>query len=286
MKNRLRYKIPKWSTYNAGSEHPVEPTGGSWPMYFFTRNSRNQWTDLDGQLVSFKIRNPASIDFSGEELEAVRNTQKELTDDQKSMAKYFGFGPPTKQWTPIIDRLIDTYNVNPNRAARILAATNAAINDAMVIAWQVKYVTDVARPNQLDPELETVLPTPHFPAYPSGHAVVSGCTEVVLSYFFPAERARLREIAEQNALSRLYACVHFPIDNREGLRLGRQIGQHIVKELKLAQDKKSKTIDSPYTEGRDAVLPPPPWEQTIPYPPNTAQEEEPPQPPRRPFFFF
>ncbi|RXJ02029.1 phosphatase PAP2 family protein [Anaerobacillus alkaliphilus] len=285
MNNQRRYKIPRWSKYNAGSLNPVEPNGGSWPLHFFNRNWKNQWTDLDGELVSFKIRNPGTIDFMGEQLETVKNTQKNLTDEQKEIANYFGFGPPTKQWTPVIDRLIDTYNVNPNRAARILAATNAAINDAMVIAWQIKYVTDVARPNQIDPELETVLPTPHFPAYPSGHAVVSGCVEVVLGYFFPAERARLREIAEQNALSRLYACVHFPIDNNEGLRLGRQIGQHIVKELKQDRDKNRKIVDQPYTEGKDAVLPPPPWDQAIPFPPNQEQAE-PQQPARRPFFFF
>jgi hypothetical protein len=279
-----RYKTPKWSKFNAGKVSPVEPQAGSWPLNYFKRNVSKQWTDLEGKLVSFKIRNPYRIDFAGSELNAVLDTQQNLTDEQRTTASYFGFGPPTKQWSPIIDRLIDTYNVNPPRAARILAATQAAMSDAFVIAWQLKYTFDIARPNQLDPSIETVLPTPHFPAYPSGHSTVSGCAAVVLGYFFPAERARLKEIAEQASMSRLYACVHFPIDNSEGLRLGRQIGQHIVRELKKDRDVENSAVDSPFKEGKGAILPPPPWEQAMPFPPAPAQNNQ--QPPRNPFFFF
>lgn len=277
-----RYKTPKWSKFSAGKLKPVDPEAGSWPLYYFKKNWCNQWTDLEGKLVSFKIRNPQRIDFFGTELEAVKNAQQNLTDEQRTIANYFGFGPPTKQWTPVIDRLNDTYSVSPSRAARIIAVTQAAINDALIICWHLKYALDVARPDQLASDIETVLPTPHFPAYPSGHATVSGAVEVVLSYFFPAERARLKEIAEENSMSRLYACVHFPIDNSEGLRLGRQIGHYIVKELKKARDAKDTRVDSPFKEGKDAVLPPPPWDQVIPYPPTNEREVQ----PRRPLFFF
>ncbi|MCT8137190.1 vanadium-dependent haloperoxidase [Anaerobacillus sp. CMMVII] len=279
-KSNKHYKTPKWSKHNAGKTPPIEPQAGSWPLHFFKRNWSNQFTNLDGELVSFKIRNPKLIDFE-KELIAVQNTQQNLTDEQREIAKYYGFGPPTKQWTPVIDRLIDTYNVSPVRAARILAATQAAINDALLITWQLKYVFDIARPDQLDPTLETVVPTPNFPAYPSGHATMSGCAEVVLSYFFPGERVRLREIAEQGAMSRLYGCIHFPIDNSEGLRLGRQIGDYIVKELKKAVDVTETLVDTPYKENKEAVLPPPPWEQAIPYPPPNSQPNM-----RNSFFFF
>ncbi|WP_407928581.1 phosphatase PAP2 family protein [Alkalihalobacterium elongatum] len=54
--------------------------------------------------------------------------------------------------------------------------------------------------------------TPKHPAYPSGHATVSGAAAVILSYFFPAESRKIHDIAEEAALSRLYGGIHFPIE--------------------------------------------------------------------------
>ncbi len=284
MKKSKRYKTPKWSTFNRGKVKPVEREASSWPMFYFKRNWRNQFTDMSGELVSFKIRNPRFIDFYGKELTLVKDTLNNLTDEQIAIAKYFSVGPPTKQWTPIIDRLIDTYNVNPPRAARIIAATHAAINDSFVITWYLKNMFDIARPDQLDSEIEPAIPTPHFPAYPSGHAAVSGCAQVVLSYFFPAEKNRLKEIAEENSLSRLYAGVHFAIDNDEGLRLGRQVGKYVIAQLKKERISKGGAVDLPFKEGKQAVLPPPPYEQVIPFPPPSETNEVPPR--RHPFFFI
>lgn len=72
------------------------------------------------------------------------------------------------------------------------------------------------------------------------------CAEIILGYFFPPEKPRLQELAEECAeecaVSRLYAGVHFPVDNDEGLRLGRQIGHLAV-----------------------YVLKPPPYKQAIPF---------------------
>ena len=284
MTQHKRFKTPSWSKLIRGKVKPVEREASSWPMFYFQRNWCNQFTDLSGNLVSFRIRNPRFIDFRGKELALVKDTLSDLTEQQRNIANYFSFGPPTKQWTPIIDRLIDTYNVNPPRAARIIAATQAAINDSFVITWYLKNMFDVARPDQLDAEIVTVVPTPHFPAYPSGHATVSGCAQVVLSYFFPAEKDRLKEIAEESTLSRLYAGVHFEADNNEGLRLGRQIGKHIVTQLRKDRNSKGAIIDIPFKKGKQAVLPPPPYEQVIPYPPNPETNDTPPR--RHPFFFI
>ncbi|MGO4886898.1 vanadium-dependent haloperoxidase [Anaerobacillus sp. MEB173] len=269
---------PKWSKLNKGKLKPIEPTAGSWPMQYFRRIAPGMYRDRLGRKVSFKLRNPYYINFT-KELELVKKAKKQLTTGQIDSAKYFGFGPPTKQWTPIIDRLIDTYEVSPVRSARILGVAQAAMNDAMVITWDYKYILDIARPNQLDPELETELPTPHFPAYPSGHSVFSGCAEVILSYFFPAESNRLKELAEEGSESRLYAGVHFPVDNHEGLRLGRQIGKHIVSLISKQRDSSRKKLDVPYRNNKHAILPPPPYEQVISYPPESSADERKPAAP-------
>lgn len=129
-----------------------------------------------------------------------------------------------------------------------------------------EYWGDVPRPNQLDQRLITAICTPKFPSYPSGHSVISGTAEVILSYFFPPEAERLKELAEENSISRLYGGVHFIEDITEGLRLGRQIGRIIVEELVKQSDANQSGIDIPVTESRNADLMPPPYEQVIAYP--------------------
>ncbi|MCL5290486.1 MAG: vanadium-dependent haloperoxidase [Bacillota bacterium] len=265
-----KINVPRcWSMLSyAGEERvpaAVEPAAGSWPTYYLRREQEGRFTDLQGNPIAFRIRQPeASIDFTGEQLEIVKEVLENLTQEQIEIAIYWGTGPPTKQFTPIIDILIDTYKVSAPQAARILAVTQAALNDTMMVVWYYKYLWNIARPNQLDQTLETVLPTPKHPSYPSGHSTVAGCAQVVLSYFFKPEAARLKELAEECAVSRLYAGVHFPVDNDEGLRLGRQIGSIVVDQLKKEFDKDMTHIDIPYTENLHAKLPPPPYKQVIP----------------------
>jgi Membrane-associated phospholipid phosphatase len=245
---------------------PDEPLAGSWPTYFFTRDEAGNFYGPDGNPVAFRIRQPdIGIDFEGEQLCIVKRTLANITQDQITIAKYWGDGPPTKQFTPIIDRLIDTYNVSAPRAARILGAVQAAINDVFVVVWYLKYRWDIARPNQLDRNLATVLCTPKHPSYPSGHATSAGCMQVVLSYFFQTEAARLKQLADECAMSRLYAGVHFPVDNEQGLSLGRHIGEIIIEELDRQRNGDSARVDIPMDQAKNAAMQPPPYTQAIPY---------------------
>ncbi|WP_459195410.1 vanadium-dependent haloperoxidase [Wukongibacter baidiensis] len=265
----------KWSQLSYAGEERVpaseEPYANSWPTYFIRRDKEGRFTDKEGRIIAFKIRSPDSgIDFQGKQLEIVKKTLENLTSKQKKIATYWGTGPATKQWTPIIDILIDTYGISAPRAARILAATQGALNDAFVIAWHFKYKWKIARPNQFDQELATFLCTPLHPSYPSGHAAVAGCAETVLSYFFQSEENRLNELANECALSRLYAGVHYPVDNREGLRLGKHIGRIVIKQLRKEYDSNQSQIDYPIVVSKKAKLPPPPYKQVIPY---TSEEK-------------
>ncbi|MFB5664381.1 CotY/CotZ family spore coat protein [Alteribacillus sp. HJP-4] len=249
---------------------PVTPSAGMWPTFFIQKNKEGNYLDPNGHKIELPITSPNQIDFD-KELITVQRTLENLTPDQKKIGIYYGTGVPTKQWTPVIDRLVDTYGVSPTYAARILAVVQAAINDTMIIVWDLKYRWDVARPDQYDQTLKTLLCTPRFPAYPSGHATMSGCTQVVLSYFFPREATKLKKIAEDNALSRLYAGVHFPADNEEGLRLGRHIGSIIIHHLETQSRNGSPPIDRPFRDFNNAKIFPDQYQQFIPFPfPNTC----------------
>ena len=263
----LRYRF--WTKWPYAGEkkppmNPEEPLAGCWPMYYLKQDQAGILSDLTGKTVNLDITNPNTVDWH-KQLKIVRQILKTLTKPQAEIARYWGTGVATKQWTPIIDRLIDTYGITAPKAARILAAVQSALNDTFVITWFLKFRYLAARPNQYDQNLATVICTPRHPTYPSGHAAVAGCAAAILSYFFPSETGRLKDLAEECALSRLYAGVHFIVDNNEGLWLGRQIGTLVIDTLKKENYKGFDPIDIPLNASRNAQLIPPPYNQVILY---------------------
>ncbi|MGE6489250.1 vanadium-dependent haloperoxidase [Paenisporosarcina sp. NPDC076898] len=261
-KNYLRWSEVPYAGEKRLPVNPVTPSAGSWSLNYLKRDKDKNFLNPNGTIMHFPIKKPSAIDFE-KELKIVQRTLSHLTHNQEQLAIFYGTGAPTKQWTPIIDRLVDTYGVSPVYASRIIAAVQMAINDTMIVVWELKYKWDVARPNQCDEEMETILCTPRFPSYPSGHASMSGCAEVVLSYFFPMEAKKLRKIAFDDAYSRLYAGVHFEVDNSEGLNLGRYIGNMIVDHLKTQKNEDGNSIDHPYREYRNANISPDDYKQVI-----------------------
>ncbi|MBU8907498.1 vanadium-dependent haloperoxidase [Desertibacillus haloalkaliphilus] len=227
-------------TYRRWSQHPyfgeVMPPKGSpeasgGPMFFFVRDRNNHFLDPFGRRINWRIKHPNDINWENE-LFIVQQTLQSLTPQQIQLATYWGTMEMTKRLSPLVYHLTEKYRLDSPQTARVLAYFYAALNDTFVITWYFKYLWDVARPNQYGLSLPYVLLTPRFPAYPSAHASLAGCAEVVLSYYFPQESAVIKRIMEASAQSRLYAGVHFKVDNDEGLRLGRQIGEMIVNLLK------------------------------------------------------
>lgn len=263
-KKYLRWSQVPYAGEDKRPENPVTDTAGSWSLNYLKRDKSKNFLSPNGTKMHVPIKKPSEIDFE-KELNIVQRTLHNLTPTQEQMAIFYGTGAPTKQWTPIIDRLIDTYGVSPVYASRIMAAVQMAINDTMIVVWDLKYKWDVARPNQFDKDMETILCTPRFPSYPSGHASMSGCAEVVLSYFFPMEAQKLRKIAFDDAISRLYAGVHFEADNIEGLKLGRYIGNMIVDHLKKQKNGNGRSIDIPFKEYRNANIFANNYKQFIPF---------------------
>ncbi|MGG1574059.1 vanadium-dependent haloperoxidase [Fictibacillus sp. NRS-1165] len=228
-KHRL---YPSWTSHvqTKSVTAGVEATAGNWPTHFLKRNRRGEFTDFKGEVIEWKVKDPSEIDFSGKELAIVRSALNNLTAKQEKIAKYYA-GLPTTNWSLIAGKLIEAYHLSPPLAARLLSVLQQGISDTLCAVWHFKYVWDVARPVQLDPALQTVINTPSYPAYVSGHAAVAGCAKTILSHFFPHEKEKLQQIAEEEAASRLWAGVHFRIDTVEGIRIGTQIGSLAVFSL-------------------------------------------------------
>lgn len=123
-------------------------------------------------------------------------------------------------------------NLNPPRVARLFALNAIASYDAFVACFDAKYAYWGIRPDQYDTTYVPLVPTPPFPGYPSGHAVMSGMNGELYSYFFPAERALFLRKAKEGAESRFQAGIHFRTDNEVGLDLGRKVGAAIIAKAK------------------------------------------------------
>jgi membrane-associated phospholipid phosphatase len=137
-------------------------------------------------------------------------------------------------WNDVVTRKIWENNLQANapRAARIYAATNAASYDMFVACFDAKYAYWGIRPDQYDTTYHSLVPTPPFPGYPSGHAAGSGAMAELFSYFFPADRAYFEKVAKDCAESRFQAGIHFRTDNEVGLVLGKNVAGEVVKKLK------------------------------------------------------
>src|SRR5690606_9665158 len=98
-----------------------------------------------------------------------------------------------------------------------------------------KYYYHYPRPIQTIPGFKTILGTPNFPSYASGHSMFSGAAAEVLSYFFPSEQATFTKWAEEAAMSRVYGGIHYRFDSEEGVGTGRAIGRYSIARAKLDQ---------------------------------------------------
>jgi hypothetical protein len=123
-------------------------------------------------------------------------------------------------------------HLDPPKAARIYAAKAIASYDAVLACFDAKYAYWGIRPDQYDTSYHSLVPTPPFPGYPSGHAVMSGAFSELYTYFFPADANYFRKKAKDAAESRFQAGIHFRTDNEVGLDLGRKIGGAVIDKLR------------------------------------------------------
>jgi hypothetical protein len=166
-------------------------------------------------------------DFAAEmaELKAFKSTFR-----SKSNAFYFAsqnFGGE------MLNQKLFEYNLtqNPPRAARASAAVAVASYDCFLACWDAKYTYWGIRPNQYDTTFQSVLPTPPFPGYPSGHAVMCGMMDELYSYLFPYDKEFFARKARDGAESRFHGGIHFRTDNEVGLGLGRKVTARVIQRL-------------------------------------------------------
>ena len=140
--------------------------------------------------------------------------------------------PELREWIALTNLKIfeSRLSDDPPRAARAMALVTIANNDAFIACFEAKYHYMAPRPFQVDPSVDQLFPAPNHPSYPAAHGCGDGAVEAVLSHLFPHDAAYFKERAEEGALSRLWAGIHFRSDIDAGLALGRSVGRLTVEQ--------------------------------------------------------
>lgn len=169
---------------------------------------------------------------------------------------------PAGRFVSVTNQLIDLERLNMLETVVTYAKVGMALSDAGVKCWGEKYRYSYPRPvdyirRYLDaPDWNTVMCpdgsgrffTPSFPSYPSGHATFGAAAAIVLEDVFgnnytftdrshegrtefrgqPRTFNTFREMAEENAFSRIPLGVHFVSDCTAGIDLGYGIGKKVI----------------------------------------------------------
>lgn len=205
----------KWTGTN-----PVTPFARTWKTYFV--ESGQEFTPVPPH----ECGSPADL----AELQEVQDVAKTRTTEQADKARKYG-DETTYIWSYELNARIVEHDMDVFDAARAHAYLQAGMFDSFVTTWNAKYIFWTERPEKRL-EIRQVIPSPNFPSYPSGHAAVSSTASMIMAEIFPEEMDYFQRLAEEIAMSRLWAGVHYRQDNDQGLLLGQMVGEKVVRDMR------------------------------------------------------
>jgi hypothetical protein len=213
---------------------PIQPLAGTWKTWVMT--SGNQLRSL--------IPPPPPFGSEGfrKSADALLAKTNALTDDQRRIAKFWEGAEGTPLPAGILNQVVlddvRDRDLDAPETARVFALVNIAMADAGGGVWDAKFVYWYPRPEPaisdagIVPGWKPPLPTPRFPAYPSGSAGYAGAVEGVMSALFPADADRFEAKAEEQAVSRQFAGIHWDFDS-VSLDLGRKVAEMVLERQGL-----------------------------------------------------
>jgi hypothetical protein len=198
------------------------------------------------------------------ELMEVYVTSQKISGEMDTIAMYWDDNPfvtehrghltyankkitPVGHWMGITRILCLQAKKDDLATAEAYALTSSAIFDGFISCWDEKFRSKTVRPitvirEHISPEWNSLLQTPPFPEYTSGHSVISAAASTVLTKVFGEgfafhdssemeylglERSfpSIEAAADEAGISRLYGGIHFrsAIDNgkKQGVQVGR-----------------------------------------------------------------
>ncbi len=173
-----------------------------------------------------QFRLPPPPDFEND-MKELKNFKQNFKS--RSLASFWANNGP-ELWNDLASQKMFEYRMSDDApaAARVYTVLTVAFHDAEIAIFDSKYAYWGIRPNQYDSTYKSLIPTPPFPGYPSGHAGGAGTMCAVMEYFFPADAKQFHQLAQDCADSRFYAGIHFRTDNESALKMGAELGKYVV----------------------------------------------------------
>jgi hypothetical protein len=184
------------------------------------------------------------------------------TQDQSDIAQYWagqaGTSTPIGHWNRIAQTVSQSQGKTLEENARMFALLGMTQADALISAWDNKYLYNHWRPvtaireaatdgnpdTAPDANWSSFITTPNHPSYVAAHGTISGASGAVLADFFGTDNIVFTSSAEgfavpdrtftsfsqasaEAAISRLYGGIHWSFDNADGLAGGRKLGHAV-----------------------------------------------------------
>ncbi|HMN10237.1 MAG TPA: vanadium-dependent haloperoxidase [Gemmatimonadaceae bacterium] len=254
------------------TNRPKNAAGTTLPTFNPVRPTEPYW----GELRPFAIRDgdecrppapPAYSEREGSDFwkmgREFADSMQALTPEKKQVALFWADNPvatgtPGFHWISVVNQMIARRNLTAPQAAELFALTSVAIADAFIGCWKEKYRSMTVRPvaymhRVFDPDYATVIPTPPFPEYTSGHSVQSAAAVEVLKALVgdtvafsdstqvdvgqpPRDFANFTAALHDVATSRIYAGVHYVPSVVDGMTQGVCIGTRVLERLRTRRE--------------------------------------------------
>eukprot|EP00300_Choanocystis_sp_HF-7_P006583 c14788_g1_i1.p1 GENE.c14788_g1_i1~~c14788_g1_i1.p1 ORF type:complete len:712 (+),score=135.25 c14788_g1_i1:32-2137(+) len=209
---------------------------------------------------------PGQAQYEEENREVLRFgnfTSAWRTPDQTNIALMWsaagGTVTPPGLWMQIAAQMVLKRELPTHEACRLMALMGMAMGDAAIVSWNIKFHYNSWRPISAlrfagmdgdaatagDAQFLSLLTTPPFPSYTSGHSTFSAAGAAVLAGYFNDDHAvfsvssdgltrsftSFSGAAAEAGMSRIYGGIHFQSDNRFGQATGRRVGETVLSWL-------------------------------------------------------
>lgn len=184
----------------------------------------------------------------------VYDASQSLTDNQKAMAVYWKDVPGVTSpghWVSIVQQVVKQKNAKLDKAVLAYTLSGAALNDALIRSFQIKYQKLTVRPITYIREVmgystwNPYIGTPPHPEYISNHSSLSVAAAVVLEQLFgknqnftdhtydymgmaPRNYPSYMAIGLEAGISRLYGGIHYLPSINDGTTIGKKVAENIL----------------------------------------------------------
>jgi hypothetical protein len=120
----------------------------------------------------------------------VYDTVNAFSTEQTAIARFWSDDPgatasPPGHWISILTQVIRARGATLDVAAEAYVKVGMAVADAFIVCWDTKYRYNLIRPisyirGEIDPTWSSLLVTPPFPEYTSGHSAQSAAAALAV----------------------------------------------------------------------------------------------------------